>query len=287
VNDLKKGLKIFFPIFFIAILLGTTTVKGDYNVAVGNTFKYDVVKSSWDITFGTNTSKGTGFNFKGVKYPVGTQFTVEVTAVSPTSSVDWDMTVGTETESGSNNLFDIIGIAFSLFLPVIFAGGLSGSWNQTKIDLGPYIFELFFVEPVSFSDFFYELSNETYVTESMSDTNFEFNNVYGAFDNSSTIAIFEWHFDISYTNTDANFGGIYTFKLAFDKNTGQVKGQYFTFDYAGTVDGETFNYKFTQLVEDENYNMPGVGFIPGFEWFVTLPVLILLGSIAVIVRRRK
>ncbi|MCF2143750.1 MAG: hypothetical protein K9W42_08635 [Candidatus Heimdallarchaeota archaeon] len=284
---MKKGLKIFFPIFFIAILLGTTTVRGDYNVAVGNTFNYDVVKSSWNITFGTNTSQGTGFNFKDVKYPVGTQFTVEVTAVSPASSVSWDMTVGTETESGTNTLLDVIGIAISLFLPVFLAGGVSGTWNQTEIDLGPEIWSLFFLEPVSFSDFFYMLSNETYVTESMSDTHFEFNNVYGAFDNSSTIAIFEWHFDITYTDTDADYGGTYTFKIAFDKNTGQVKGQYFAFDYAGTIEGNTFNYKYTQLVEDENYNMPGVGFIPGFEWFITLPVLVLLGSIAVIVRRRK
>jgi len=284
---LKKELKIILPILIIGVLLGTSTVRGTYNVSVGNIFTYDVVKSNWDITFGTNSSSGSGFEFNDVKFPVGTQFTVEVTSVTPASGVSWDMTVGTETDSGSNSPLDILGIAFSLFLPLIFAGSISGTWNQTEVDLGPSILTIFFVEPDTFSDFFYQLANETFVTESLSDTDYQFNNVYGAFDNSSTIAIFEWHFDITFTDTDANFGGTYTYKFAFDKNTGQVKGQYYNFNYAGTIEGNNFVYKYTQLVEDENYNMPGVGFIPGFEWFIALPVLAILGSIAVIVRKRK
>ena len=45
--------------------------------------------------------------------------------------------------------------------------------------------------------------------------------------------------------------------------------------------------KHVQRVEQVGYNLPGVGFIPGFEWFMVIPVFALLGGIAVVLRKRK
>ncbi len=62
-------------------------------------------------------------------------------------------------------------------------------------------------------------------------------------------------------------------------------------DYSGTVGGTTRQITMNQKVEEVGYDIDGFafggGFIPGFEWFIAIPALTILGAIAVIVRRRK
>ncbi|NPE07987.1 MAG: hypothetical protein GNW80_06880 [Asgard group archaeon] len=285
---MKKIMKIGIPILLIVIMLAPTMVKGNYNVAVGNSFTYDVVKSSWDVTAGANSASAKGFAFEEMNYAEKTQFIVEVTAASA-AGVDWDQTVGSVTYAGSNGGSDLLGVFFYMFYPLLLADISSVTWNQTEMDLGPELFPVYFVDPQLYSEFFYDFANDTYVTSSISDPEWVLTTIDGTFDNSSAIAVFEWHLDMTWTDAVSghNYGGTFTFIFAFDKTTGATKGYYFDVDYSGQVDFTAISIKHTQRVEQVGYNLPGVGFIPGFEWFLVIPAFALLVGIPVIIKRRK
>ncbi|MHA1121736.1 MAG: choice-of-anchor S family protein [Candidatus Heimdallarchaeota archaeon] len=284
---MKKIIKIGLPFLLVIVMLAPTMTKSAYNVAVGNSFTFDVVKSSWGITQGTNSSTGKGFEFEDVKYPEKTQFTIEVTAASA-SQVDWDWTVGTEVVAGHNDASDMFGLALFLFYPLFSTS--SGTWNQTEADMGlPVLLPVFFVDPVALSDLYLEMSNDTYISTAFTDSEFIITNIGGTFDNTSTIAVFEWHLDMTLTvaTDNINYGGTFTYIFAFDKTTGAVQGYYLSMDYSGTIDSIAVSNKFEQRVEQVGYNLPGVGFIPGFEWFLVIPAFALLVGLPIIIKRRK
>ncbi|MEE9573247.1 MAG: choice-of-anchor S family protein, partial [Candidatus Neomarinimicrobiota bacterium] len=223
---MKKIVKLGIPILLVVILLAPTMSNGAYNVAVGNTFAFEAVKSNWTITRATNSSTGSGFEFEDVKYSERTAIIIQVTAAS-TTQVDWLWTVQAETVSGYNSGGDLFGLALYMFYPLL--ASLPSTWNQTALDLGPPILlPVFFVDPVEFSEFFYQMSNDTFVSTAFTDSEFIMNNIGGTFDNSSDIAVFEWHLDMTITiATDAtNYSGTYTLIFAFDKITGATKGFY-------------------------------------------------------------
>jgi len=267
-------------------MLAPTMARADYNVAVGNSFTYEVVKSNWDITYGADSSTGKGFNYDEIKYTEKTQLTVEVTAASA-SSVSWDMDIGTDTYSGTNIALDGLFFLFVLFYPLLYSS--MGTWNQTYMDLGPELIPIFFVDPQLMSDFFFELSNETYISTAFSTTDWIISNIGGSFDNTSTVAVFEWHFDTTLTNGPSghNYGGTFTFIYAFSKTTGQMKGIYMDMDYSGQVDFTVTNIKMTHRVEEVGYNLPGVGLFPGFEWFMVIPAFAFLVGLPIIIKKRK
>ena len=285
---MRKIIKFGLLFVLVSILLSPTLAKADFNVAIGNTFTYNANKSNWDITYGTDSSTGTGFCFDGQNYVEGTQFEVLVTGAS-TTSVNWNMTVGSTTLAGINTGMDGFVMLFMLLYPLVI-GDYSGGWNQAVMDLGPELFTLFFVDVSMFSEMFYEFSNETYISSMFSTTGWVMTNIGGSFDNSSAIAVFEWHLDMTYTDAGSghNYGGTYTLIYAFDKTTGAMKGYYMNVDYSGQLDFTSVNVDWQQKVEQVGYKIPGAGgFIPGFEWFIAIPALTLLAGIAVIVRKQQ
>ncbi|MHA1220977.1 MAG: choice-of-anchor S family protein [Candidatus Heimdallarchaeota archaeon] len=290
---MKKLLKFSIPILAIAMLFSTTLVHADYAVTVGATFTYDVVESSQTIKSGSDVGGGDGFLFEDHAFAVGQQVVVEVTAETSTS-VDYDATVGSVTDSSSSTGFgDALGVAFTLILPLLLPLMFAG-WNQTAVDSGPGLFGIFFMD-TAMCEFFEDLTNETALNEDFTDSGeLDFKQVAANFDNSTTIAIFDWAFDLQITNasTNTDFGGTYRWKLAFDKNTGVVKGTKYSVDYTGTVDGTLLNVVMDQTMEQVGYDMGAYffgagGFIPGFGWFIVIPALSLVAGIAVIIRKRK
>lgn len=288
---MKKTLKIILPLVLALTLIGSIMTQASYGVSIGETFTYDVEKSTWNITVDTDSSSGTGFNFLDVKRAVGTQFVVEVTAVDP-FGVDWEMSIGTDIETGSNSPWDVLGIAFSLILPLLFSMGAPGDFNQTEADLGISVSSLFFVDAEGFSDVFYEFANtdmEVNITEEVPGINID--QIGGTFENTTSTAVFEWHLDASYTNatTDSDFSGTYVWQYAFDKTDGHMKGYYQKIDYSGTAGGIDFSYKVEQRVEEEGYNLPAVSAsgLPGFEWFIIVPAIALIGGVTIINKKRK
>jgi len=279
-------MKISIPILLVIVMLAPTMTKGAYNVAVGNTFTYEAVKTNWDIQLGTDTSTGTGFSIDETHYTDKTQFTVEVTAADATS-VDWDLVIGTDTIAGFNFGLDGLYFALAIFMPLFYS--LPTTWNQTEMDLGPSLVPVFFIDVESMSEFFYGMSNDTYVSSVFSDPEWAIANVGGTFDNSTNIAVFEWHLDMTWTDAVSghNYGGTFTFIFAFDRTTGQMKGFYQDLDYSGQVDFTVQNVQFTQRFEEVGYNLPGVGFIPGFEWFMVIPAFALIIGLPIILKKRK
>jgi len=290
---LKQLLKFSLPILAIVMLLSTTIVQADYSVTVGATFTFEVIEASQTVNMGSNSGSGDGFLFEDHAFPVGQQILVEVTA-SSSSSVNYDVTVGTITDSTSSSGFgDIFFVVFTLVYPMLFTLGFS-VWNQTAADSGPGLWGVYFIDTIV-SDAFASLSNQTALDESFVNSGeIQFNKVGGHFDNTTSIAVFDWAYDTQITNTTSNtdFGGTYRWKLAFDKNTGVVKGWKMAVDYSGTVSGEVTEITMSQTVEQVGYDIGNFyfgagGFIPGFEWFIAVPALALLGGVAVIIKKRK
>ncbi len=284
---MKKELKILLPLVMVAFLFGSTMTQAAYGVSVGNTFTYDVEAASWDVTIDTNTSSGTGFNFLDVNRAVGTQFEVEVTAAA-VDSVDWDMTIGTDTDSGTSTPFDALGIILLTFFPMLLINAGMVSWNQTEMDLGLEVMGLFFAEPETFGEIFYEMTQNDIVTYYYSDPAYDFENVGGTFENTTNIAVFEWHFDLTYVDGSDNLSGDFVWQYSYDQTDGHMKGIYMDMDYSGTIGGITIIYKLEQRVEEAGYNLPNAnGILPGFEWFLVVPVVAILGGITIIKKKRR
>jgi hypothetical protein len=289
---LKKLLKIGIPLFIVVLLLGTIGVRADYNVTVGTIFTYDVVASTWTVADGSNSGTGTGFTFEGTQFAVGTQVEVEVLAESG-SQVDYNETIGSVYDESSATPFgDALGMVLLMFFPILIGTGTM-TWNQTEVELGPELLGIYFLEPEALGEIFFELSNESFISTQFSDPEWTFNQIGGHFDNTTTVAVFDWVLDMDYVNASlgTDFGGLFRYKIAYNTNTGQVKGYRLDMDYSGTVEGTNRQITMNQHVEEVGYDIGnffyGGGFIPGFEWFIALPALAILGSIAVIVRKRK
>ncbi len=288
---MKKGIQILLPMVVMAILFGATMTQAAYGVSVGNIFTYDVVESNWDVTVGPDSSSGTGWNFLDVLRTVGSQFDVEVTAVDA-SGVDWEIQLGIDMDVGSNSAFDGLGLLILLVLPLLFTDDSPLTLDTGEADLGPGLTELFFVDVETFSDVFYEMANTDIETDlSDEDPAINIDQAGGIFDNDTSIAVFEWHLDYTYVNAsiDSNLSGTYVWQYAFDKSDGHMKGYYHMIDYSGTLAGVDFNYNLEQKVEEAGYNLPNVaaGILPGFEWFIVIPVVAILGGITIIKKKRK
>ncbi len=295
-KKLKKMLKTGLPILTIILVLSTTMVRAEYNVSVGQANDYVVSTSNWTIAIGDNSGGGTGFNLDGNNYTEGSSLNIEVTSAS-TTTVGYNLTVdGDEykfTSSGLGNVFFILG---TLFLPMMLPATISSTWDQAEMDMGPILWGDFFMD-TSFANLFYKYANnQTYLDEVFEREDYTdgitFNKLAASFENDTDIAIFDYALDMDWINstTDIDFGGKFSWKLAFDQTTGWVKGWRIFMDYGGTVDGTLIDILWNQLVQQSGYTLGdfaiGTGLFPGFEWFLILPTLGLL-AIPVIIKKRK
>ena len=84
--------------------------------------------------------------------------------------------------------------------------------------MGPELFQLFYVDSPMFSELFFELSNESFVSETFTDDEWTFSKIQGSFDNATTTCVFSWALNGEYISTADNtdFSGTYYFEYAFD-----------------------------------------------------------------------
>lgn len=279
-------MKIILPFLVFLFLLNSLQIRGDFNLTVGATFDYDVIESYWDITQETNSGTGNGFVFRDTSYPIGTPISVEVITPSNTN-VYYTITVGDKTDETYDYSTDIIGWIIFMEYPILRAQLTPLPWNQTEVEMGPDMFELFFVEPIAFGDAFVQFTNETYVSSLFDDPRITVNQVEAHFENSSTIAIFDWVMNIRYFNEtlDTNFQGEYYLKLAYNQNQGTLMGLKIDMNYNGNIYGESYSINWRQHIEAAGYNLPTLYFKsepPGFisiEWFYLLPPLVIVSII--------
>ncbi len=300
-NNLKKLFNISLTILFVSLFLGMSFVKGDYAVLVGTVNTYDVNDSAWDFVSGPNSSSGTGFQFEGQKFAVGTQVSVTVDAAA-VDQIDYTVDVGIKSDTSTTSSFVFLELGLMLFYPILLSSVLPDTWNQTEIDLGTNLMEIFFVDPTQANDFFYDFTNTTFVSSEISDLEWTFTEIGGTFEIDNNIAVFDWTLNAQNKNATANtnFSGTYSFIFAYDETTGEVMGHKIDLDYSGTTKGSLLDLDFLQEIEMFDYDLPYEIISPepnttetfssvivGFEWLITIPALALMGSLSAILKRES
>ncbi|NHJ39945.1 MAG: hypothetical protein FK731_07925 [Asgard group archaeon] len=283
---MKKYLKIILPFLAILLVLNGLQAKGDFNLTIGATFDYDVIESYWDITQETYSGSGNGFVFRDTSYPISTPISIEVITPSNTS-VYYTITVSDKTDEAYDYSSDIIAWVFVMMFPNLRAQLTPLPWNQTEIEMGPNLFELFFVDPVSFGDVFVQFTNVTYISSIFDDPRITVSQVEAHFDNSSTIAIFDWVNNIRYYNETlgTNFQGEFYLKLAYNQNQGNLMGFKVDMNYSGNILGLSYSINWRQHIEAAGYNLPTLYFKsepPGFisiGWAYIFPPLIVISMV--------
>ncbi|MHA1188281.1 MAG: choice-of-anchor S family protein [Candidatus Heimdallarchaeota archaeon] len=287
---MKKILNISILFLIFVMLTSTTLVKSDYMVTIGSDFIYDVVESSQTVTVGEDTGGGEGFQFEEEAFNVGEQIFVEVIDAS-TTQIDFNVTVGNASKIyHSSGIEDSGNFYYDLQGPLHYLNSLD-KWVQAEVDAGPPLFCDYFINP-SFSNGFLLYTNETRARLTFSDTaEITFTKIAGNFDNSSTIAEFDWVLEFEMKNTTANtdFEGKYLWKYAYDKSTGVVQGWKVAMECSGTILGLTWEFIVDQTVEIEGYNIGEFYYTSknGFEWLIAIPALAVVVGVMAVKRKRK
>ncbi|MHA1156360.1 MAG: choice-of-anchor S family protein [Candidatus Heimdallarchaeota archaeon] len=286
---MKKIFNFGILLLIIVMLTSTTLVKSDYNVSIGSEFTYDVVESSQAVTVGENTGGGEGFVFKEDAFNVSEQVFVKVTDASSTI-IKFNVTVDTVTQKDQSDGLEDAGNFGNYLRGSLRYISSFDKWIQDEVDGGPRLFCDYFINP-TYSNVFLRYTNETYARTVFPDTTeITYTKVAGNFDNSSTIAVFDWALDFEMKNTTANtdFVGKYQWKYSFDKVTGVVQGWRVAIECSGTILGITQSFIMDQCVEIEGYNIGEFySEATGFEWLIAIPALAAVVGVIAVRRRRK
>ncbi|MHA1531899.1 MAG: choice-of-anchor S family protein [Candidatus Heimdallarchaeota archaeon] len=286
---MKKILIFSIPILAIIMIMSTTLVKSDYVVTIGSEFTYDVVESSQTVTIGGDTGGGDGFRFNEQSFTLTEQIFVEVTDAT-SSVVYYKVTVGNNTKSTQSGGIEDAGNLYNDLRGSLFYINSFSVWTQSEVDAGPLLFCDYFIDP-NYSNAFLRYTNETYLELTFPDTaEITYTKLAGNFDNSSTIAVFDWAFDFEMKNTTDNtdFVGKHRWKYAFDKTTGVVQGWKVAIECSGTILGVAQEFTMNQCVEIEGYNIDGFHYrMDGFESLLAIPALVVVVGIMTVKRKRK
>jgi hypothetical protein len=295
---MKKKMIFLIPLLIVILLIQPISIHGDYQVTVGQTFTYTVNRSYWRVKLGDDSGSASKFVIGLNNEPEGTSFSIEVIDVVPSSHVDFNLTLGSNVYPITADDMDLIFLQQTFFYINILSILFAGAWNQEYVDMGPstrltFVFDT--AEDPTY-EFFRQYSNSTYLTSFFSNTAFGFSQIAGHFDESSSIAVFDWILEGTIDNLHTAYpyvvDGYLLFKVAFDKSTGVEQGYRLEFDYSGTNEGRDFEIYFIQEVTLNGYNLPDFyfdnpGALPGFEWFVPLIALTTLVITSVIIRKKK
>jgi len=271
-------------------------VAGNYQVTIGETFTYTVNNSYWNIKYGAVGSTVSKCRIFLDSVPVGTSFGVEVTDVITFEEVSWNLTLGTNIYSWRNNPSDLGDFNVLLFNVRSQAFNIATFWSQENSDMGPTAQFLFFIDTADLPmfDFFRSLVDPSGVTD-FTNTNNSFTQIEGHFDESGSVAVFDWVTEGScdYTTPfDVHIEGSERFKVAYDKTTGVLQGYRIELNSLGTVEGQDFEMQMNQEITLDGYTLPAFYFddpdvLPGFDWFISILAISTLIFTSVIIRKRK
>ena len=96
---MKKELKVIIPLFLIGLLVSVNISQASFGVTAGDSYVYDIVHATQEITVGTNSGSGNGYIIDGQSFTDGTSINCNVTAVGV--DVEYNKQAGTAIESGS------------------------------------------------------------------------------------------------------------------------------------------------------------------------------------------
>jgi hypothetical protein len=299
---LKKALKFIIPIAIMGLLISTQFANGTFGVEVGNTFTYDIIKSNISATIGTNSGSAVGYEVDGQVFGEGTQVDVEVTNVG-VSSVEYEIQAGsyfiTETSSSLDLAFTTL---LSILAPLAAIMIVDQTWNQTEVEEVDEPFIIPFVENETTTwDSYKDLADDLQTSPPVSTDTLGVVGINATYTETVTEFVFELYFFGQLVMNDTLITDYYEvdadlehhFQFAFTKSTGVLLGMRMQGSVVGISNATDIDFSYYYHVEKVGYNLPnyiyggGGGFIPGFEWFIAIPALAFIGTIAVIVRRRK
>lgn len=292
----KKAI-LFTTLVIICTLFSKPLVLGDYQVSIGEVFTYTINNSYWNVQLGDESSTVSGCKIFSESVEKGTSFDVEVTNVTTSEDASWNLTVGSNVYSSNNDPGDLGIIHNFLFNIRIQAFYFTSFWSQEIIDMGPAAQFLFFVciGTGNIFDFLDYISDTTSFHSEFTNTHDEYTRIEGHFDDSGTLAIFDWvvkaSFDYS-TPYDVHIEGSERFKIAFDKITGVMQGYRIETDSKGVVEGQEYELHMNQEITLEGYTLPTYYFkdpnkLPGFDWFISIFAISTLVISIVIIRKQK
>ncbi|NHJ84860.1 MAG: hypothetical protein FK734_05325 [Asgard group archaeon] len=279
---MKKIHMRFIQLLVIFLCVNLLIVKGDFNLTVGTIYNYEVINSYWDKKVGDQSSSGTGFRYDQTKYPSTTQISTKVTSVNP-MDVHYNLSIGMDTYEAYDSYLEIVGIDLLCQHPLLMARSTPDEWNQTREDLGIFLFNIFFTEPSTFGEQLDYISNDTAISTFFTYTEIVDSHIEGYFDDSTDIAVFDWVMNMHYINgsVNTNFQGEQYIKLAYNKNNGYLMGFKWSYNYYGNISGINCSLNWYHQIELVGYDLSEFYFVSpwvlSIEWFVIIPLVVIFG----------
>jgi len=284
----------------IGLFLCPTFVQADYQVTVGQIFTYTVNDCYMSMVLGSDSDSTTSFNIGLATAPEGTSFTIEVTDVVADFEVFANITIDSTVYPLHYLLLLQDLYATKLFYIVELGVVYNGPWPTQGLLHGAPLpaHHIFDVANDTTMDFFRSWADSTYITSVLPTTNYAITTVDGHFDESSTIAVFDWIIDGSIDSPSGetypfDVVGYELFKCAFYKSTGVMQGYRIDLEYKGTNDGRNWEVIFQQEVTIDGYTLPDFYFsnpggpLPGFGWFISIFAFSSIVITSVILRKKK
>ena len=277
--------------FLVLILFSCSmSTRADFDVTVGDIFTYEVVSSQWSLAQSANSGQGTGLQYGGNPFPIGTQFTIEVLTTTATS-VQWEIDIEGNTATNTNDDTDTTPFILYLYYPITILQSGFGTWDQSEVEMGPFFqLGLFFLEPIAFSDLFQQLHDQASTGSFTPSSYWDFHEINANYDTSGSVSVFDWVFNSEYNDTGCNiyFSGEYYFTIAFDKATGVLKGYHMDLRYAGHINEQPLAIDMQQLIEIRGYDIEKFYFkAPGFVWLTVFPPLLVISYFKFITRKQR
>jgi hypothetical protein len=267
----------------------------NWGVTENTSTTYLLDSSSWSVNFGSLTGSGTGGVFNNLTIAEGNSFIVNVTEVNPFWGVDFKLSNTTDDSFGFNE-YELFKFQFAKFLyyPIEEAERLyAGLVNQSQIAFGPPIVPWFFIEiRDELWDFFDQMIDINYhnslpIAPSF-DATFE-----GDFVRGSGLATFDVFMRGTYANSTrgAEFDFTHNIKFIWDLTTGILQGYRVSTIFTGTYYDLTISEDLSLVVKKTGFTLPSFkfgpsGFIPGFNWIITLASIGTLTLVIFLIRKR-
>ena len=291
--NMKKIVRVILAFSLIGIFVGIGSVRGAYQVDIGDIYTYDIVESEISFIYGAISGSGGGYQVSDGHFQSGTSVTVEITDVD-VDYVSVEIAGGTKTEdvTVSSSMYDMMSY-IALYLV----------WVQDEIDsIDPSDAE----HGVGLMDFW--VADTDYVeaglgfftsgsfTSSISEIpNFTANEQGAKVETSGSSIIFDWILSGSIVDagTNTDYSGTALYKIAFDTTTGVLQGYHFIIGMDGLWEGKMFTIHLSQKVEKAGCNLPDfvfgnkTGFISEHGWQITFVAITGLSLIILIFIRRK
>ncbi len=278
------------PIFLFLIIICNFYVysKAEFNINVGDEFRYEVLKWNWEAISGSNSSSFQGFRIDDLLFSEGDEFLIKVLNMDDNFTADYRIEKDGFTADHHTSAFGVyINMLLIIGAPTIwFVPNLP--FNETRIQEGPNLDDTFypFFDKEVF-ELFDRRANSTYISSRMSATYRNNTDIQITYETKKGHLLYEQYlnYGIKYTAENYTFDGIYESNLLYsiDEITGVLHGFRMACREHGLLNGTNFDLKSEGHLELKDYNMPKFDLgsyagLPGFTFLivpVTLAVVIV------------